>query len=146
MTPESRKYLKELLLKHEGFRQFPYRDITGHLTVGIGRNLDAKGISLDEALVLLDNDVQRDEHALWRVCPVFNKLNDARKIALLNMCYNLGIDGLMKFRKMFAYLEAEDYANAAKEALDSLWAKQVGNRAHDIAYLIEEGVIDGHYS
>jgi lysozyme len=143
MTPEARNYLKELLLKHEGFRQFPYRCTAGKLTIGIGRNLDANGVSLDEAYFLLGNDIRSNERELTKICPVYNKMNDARKVALLNMAYNLGVSKFMQFRKMLEALDKEDYNLAAKEALNSKWAKQIGHRANEIAYLIEEGVIHG---
>lgn len=57
MTPESRQKLKNMLVQDESYRQFPYTDTTGHLTVGIGRNISQRGISTTEASQLLDNDI-----------------------------------------------------------------------------------------
>lgn len=55
------------------------------------------------------------------------------------MAYNLGISGLLKFKKMLKTLEEENYPKAAKEMLDSLWAIQVGKRADHLAYLMRHG-------
>lgn len=49
--------LREQLERHEGLRLKPYKDTVGKLTIGIGRNLDDKGISRKEAFALLDNDI-----------------------------------------------------------------------------------------
>jgi lysozyme len=59
--------------------------------------------------------------------------------ALINMCFNLGIDELCMFNAMIKFLEIKDYTNAAKAALESKWAKQVGQRAKDVALMISLG-------
>jgi len=59
--------------------------------------------------------------------------------ALLNMCFNLGINKLLKFKKMIAALNIQEYRMAAKEGLDSLWAKQVGQRAIEVTDAIRKG-------
>lgn len=141
MTPSARQYLRELLLKHEGFRQFPYRCTAGKLTIGIGRNLEDNGILLDESLILLENDIQNTERLLLKAFPTYARMNDARKVALLDMAFNMGINRFMTFKKMLAALEAGDWHTAVKKGFNSKWAAQVGNRAHDDMYLIEQGVI-----
>lgn len=60
--------------------------------------------------------------------PWFGKLNNPRKQAILNMLFNLGLTRFSKFKKMIACIEASD-AVAAREMLDSKWAKQVKGRA-----------------
>jgi len=127
-------------LSEEGFAQFPYTDITGHLSAGIGRNLAVVGISLDEALVLLDNDIMRCEKDLGHyAADWYGLLNDARKSAILDMTFNLGIGGLLKFTDMIAAIVKGDYTLAAKAMLDSRWATEVPNRAKAIAMIMESG-------
>ncbi len=124
---------------HEGYRGYPYTDTTGHLTIGYGRNLDARPLSRDEAEHLLRNDLAQIERELRVHLPLYDSLDEVRQGALLEMGYNLGVDGVLGFHRMIAALRSGDFAAAAKEAIDSLWAKQVGQRAHRIAYRIEHG-------
>lgn len=136
MTPESRQKLKGLLLQHESYRQFPYTDTTGHLTIGIGRNLIDRGISSTEAFYLLDDDIVYFTNKLNHYFPFFVKLCENRQVALINMCFNLGIQGFLGFKGMILALEAQDYERAADEMLNSKWAEQVGERATQLANII----------
>lgn len=139
MTPESRQKLKGLLISHENYRQFPYTDSTGHLTVGIGRNLTDRGISTTEAFYLLDDDVQYFVGKLNYFLPFYSKLNEYRQIALVDMCFNLGIQGLLNFKEMIIAFEHNDYEKAADEMLNSKWAEQTKERATCIANIIRTG-------
>lgn len=118
--------LQEQLERHEGLRLKPYRDTVGKLTIGVGRNLSDKGISHDEAMMLLDGDMaeaRRDARTL----PFFIDLDSVRQDVVTNMVFNLGLTRLNHFRKMKAALEAGDFHTAAAEMLDSKWAQQVGD-------------------
>lgn len=132
-----RPTLYELLEKDEGYRQFPYKDTRGNTTVGIGRNLESRGISRDEALYLLQNDVKAVVSELLHVYLWVNNLSDVRKIVLINMAFNMGVPELLQFRSMWNALEARNYELAAKEMLNSEWAKQVPNRAERLAHFME---------
>jgi lysozyme len=114
-----------------------YIDTNGHLTIGWGRNLE-NGIRLDEAELMFKNDLKQTIQELdaqhW-----FVNLPDNVQAALINMNFNLGITKLNGFKKMIAALQTKDYTTAALEALDSRWAKQVGQRATDISVMIREG-------
>ena len=123
----------------EGRRRKPYRDTVGKLTIGIGRNLDDKGLSDDEIDYLLANDLRDAEKDARAVCASFNRLTDARKAVLLNMALNIGRSRLAGFRNMLAAIEAEDYDRAAVEMLDSLWARQVKSRATRLAEQMRQG-------
>lgn len=130
--------LLALLRKHEGFRAKPYRDTTGHLSIGFGRNLDDVGISYEEATQLLQNDISRTSRALRYALPWVTKLDAVRAAALIDMAF-MGVGTLLTFKKFLAALEAGDYETAAKEMLDSLWARQVGARARELADMIRTG-------
>lgn len=131
--------LIDQLIKHEGYRQFPYHCTAGKLTVGIGRNLDDVGISYDEAIIMLSNDIKIAEKELYRVHPWAADLDSVRRDALINMCFNMGIVRLSGFRKMFNALFEGDFEDAAREALDSKWAAQVKSRAFEIAHMLKTG-------
>ena len=132
------KLLEELKLD-EGLRLKPYLCSSGKLTIGVGRNLDDIGITRAEAMVLLDNDVDRCIRELDGALPWWRNLTDARQRALANMCFNLGITRLRKFSRTLRALEDARYEDAARHALDSAWARQVGARATRIAALIRAG-------
>jgi lysozyme len=139
MTPEGRQKLKGLLTQHESYRKFPYSDITGHLTVGIGRNLSDRGISLTEASYLLDDDIIYFYSRLSSLLHFFTQLDENRQIALVDMCFNLGVQGFLNFKNMILALESGDYERAAKEMLDSKWAEQVGARADTLSNIVRTG-------
>lgn len=132
----------DLIKKHEGLRLKPYKDTVGKLTIGYGRNLDDNGISQYEAEVLLHDDVQLC-YAQCIKLPCWDKLNEARKAALLDMCFNLGITRLKTFKNMFGALEVGAYNRAAAEMLNSKWAAQVKTRATELAEIMIKGELYG---
>lgn len=121
------------LIRDEGLKLKPYMDTEGKLTIGIGRNLDDVGISRTEAAHLCSNDVLNAIQGLDDNFPWWRKIGDVRQRALLNMAFNLGLPRLKQFRMMLAALESGEWEAAAREALDSKWAEQVGDRAKRIA-------------
>jgi len=140
MTEALMNRIKAQLVRHEGLRLKPYRCTAGKLTIGIGRNLDDRGISQREAYVLLENDIQNCEKQLLDEIPeIYNGLDDVRKSVLLNMCFNLGIKGLLEFKNTLAFIAAGDWERAANGMLASKWAKQVGKRAIELSEMMRKG-------
>lgn len=160
----NRTRLRLLLIRHEGEKLKPYRCTAGKLTIGVGRNIDDKGFSAeerrvlgldagrkiedgithDEAMYLLDNDITEVWHALSvKLVGVFTSLDETRQHVLLDMAFNLGVAGLLAFRKMLGAVERRDFAEAKAQMLDSKWAKNVGDkpgqRADTLARMMEEG-------
>jgi lysozyme len=132
--------IKEQLVRHEGLRLKPYRCTAGKLTIGIGRNLDDCGITQSEAYVMLINDIMNCEKQLQQKIPdIYNGLDEVRKSVLLNMCFNLGINGLLGFKNTLAFVKAGDWERAANNMLVSRWAKQVGRRAIELSELMRKG-------
>jgi lysozyme len=125
-------------IKHyEGYRDHPYVDSAGKVTIGYGRNLSDCGISREEAEMLFQNDFESCKKQLSEFEWYWEQPHLVR-YALVNMCFNLGISKLLLFNKMIEALKEKNYTKAAIEALDSKWAKQVGQRAKDIASIIRE--------
>lgn len=131
--------LLDELKRDEGVRLKPYRCTAGKLSIGVGRNLDDVGITESEAEYMLRTDVARSMSDLDRFFPWWRRMSEPRQRALCNMAFNMGIGTLAKFRKMLAALERGDYEDAAREALSSAWATQVGARSQRIAAMIREG-------
>ena len=132
--------IKEQLVRHEGLRLKPYRCSAGKLTIGIGRNLDDCGITQSEAYVMLINDIMNCEKQLQAKIPdIYNGLDEVRKSVLLNMCFNLGISGLLGFKNTLEFIKVGDWERAANNMLVSRWAKQVGRRAIELSELMRKG-------
>lgn len=139
MTPEGKTKLKNLLINDEALKNFPYTDTTGHITIGVGRNLQDRGISTPEALMLLDDDILYFCSKLSHLLPWWNDLDDARQIVLVNVCFNCGVQGLLKFKDMLAACAKHDWDNAANELLDSDAAHRLIERYQRLAYILRTG-------
>lgn len=135
----NKQLLESELLRDEGLVTKPYKDSKGILTIGVGRNLEATGITVPEAMYLLDNDIDKVMAWLTQNLPWWVVLSDARQRALANMCFNLGGKRLLEFHKFLRALQDGDYTTAGIEMLDSDWAKQVGARAQRLHSLIVNG-------
>lgn len=113
------------LKKDEGWRSKGYLDTLGVPTIGYGFTWLTK----EEGEFLLNNRVQLVYSQLSLNIAGFENMPPMVQRALLNMAYQLGIDGLLKFRKTLAHIKAGRYKKAADEALNSRWAQQTPNRA-----------------
>lgn len=134
--------LEKCLIAHEGKRQFCYTDSLGYQTIGVGRNVDSrngKGLSEDEIIYLLKNDIEECRKAL-KGYKFYDIQDDIRKDALIEMRFNLGHAGLMRFKNMLLALSVKNYPDAVKEAKNSKWAFQIGKaRLDNILYRMEHG-------
>lgn len=126
------------LIREEGYRRFIYTDTTGNKSIGYGHNLE-EGVSEAIARNILFCDILEKEKEIIDKVSQYKNLNEARKIVLLDMAFNLGVNGLLQFKKMLAAISAEDFKLASSCMLDSMWARQVGNRAIELAKLMENG-------
>ena len=131
--------LEREVASDEGFMPTPYRCTAGKLSIGYGTNIQ-DGITRDEALLLMRHRLGKVVAALESRLPFWFKLTDDRRRVLANMGYQLGIGGLMGFRRMLAALERGDYEAAAGEMLDSKWARQDSpGRAQELAEMLRRG-------
>ena len=128
-----------IIKRHEGFRAKPYRDAVGKLTIGYGHNLDDLPLTPDQAAYLLVTDLERLWNRVKYAKPFVARLDSVRQAALQDMVYNLGVRGLLGFRRMWQAIEDGDWERTAVEALDSRWAMQVGQRAKEDAEMLRTG-------
>jgi len=131
------KYIK----KHEGFRQFVYKCPAGKLTIGYGRNLENRGITIEEAEYLIRNDISDLEKRLKEKIDFWKDLSETRQTVLIDMAFNIGINGLLKFKNMLEFSRQGEFSKAAIEILKSEYAKQVKNRAIENAKAYESNTI-----
>lgn len=130
--------LKSRLRASEGWRSRAYRDSVGKLTIAYGHNLDAKGLSRRAGDVILTDDVE-DAIRDLEILPWWKGLSPARQSVLADMSFNLGIRGLLTFRNTLESMRKGDYEAAANGMLASKWARQVGNRAVNLARIMRTG-------
>lgn len=131
------------LRRDEGEVLYAYQDHLGYWTLGVGRLIDQRrggGITTEESAYLLGNDIARRAAELDRRIPWWRNLNDARQGVLLNMAFQLGVDGLMGFKNTLAMIQSGDYAGAADGMLHSLWASQTPARAQRLSAQMRTGV------
>jgi lysozyme len=129
--------LKAHLIAREGLRLRPYKCSSGKLTLGVGRNIEDNGITTEEAMYLLTNDINNTIEELETKFEWFPWLPVNAQLVLADMCFNLGLPTLLSFKKMLKAIEKKKWNKASKEILDSRYAKQVGNRAIYNAHLLE---------
>lgn len=130
--------LIESVKLHEGLRLKAYQDSEGIWTVGYGQNLQE--LEIDEALaeVWLEESIMKAEQYA-RNYSFYDSLNQPRKDVLVEMIFNMGPTRVRGFTKALAAMKAGEYKSAAREMLDSKWARQVGKRAHRLAQQMETG-------
>lgn len=135
--------LTRQLIGDEGRRKCVYKDHLGFATIGIGRLVDDRkpgaGLRDSEMEFMLRNDIDDRVEELTRRLPWFQNLDDARRGALLNMSFQLGVDGLMEFKRTLALVESGKYEDAARNMLVSLWAQQTSERAKRMAEQMKTG-------
>ena len=156
----SRENFVTKLIAHEGLRLQVYQDTLGIDTIGIGRNLEDRGITKEEldwmdmpnmdaiyehgireadAMYLAQNDVQIVEEELLRAHPCVEDLDAVRQLVVMDMAFNMGVPRLCKFKKMWNAIHENKFDVAAKEMLDSRWAIQVKSRAVKLSNAMHNG-------
>ena len=143
----------EFITKHEGRKKRPYKCPAGKTTIGVGHNIDAKGLPKDIEAYLKKHGQITDEmvdrlliidigHAVSdckKLFPDFDKFTPNRKMALTDFLFQLGYNNASKFVHTVAAINTNRWEDAAKEMLDSDWARQTPNRAQEVTELIEVG-------
>jgi lysozyme len=137
--------LKKQIKLNEGIRKTAYQDTLGNWTIGVGHL-----IKLPDEEYLIDaklNDLEVDQIF---ITDLNQAIDDARKFidadsipdeafeVVVDMAFNLGLPKLLKFKNFQQALKEKDFVKASEEMLDSLWAKQVPNRANELALMMEE--------
>jgi len=133
--------VKQYIRKNEGLRLFPYKCSAGKTTIGVGRNLDDRGISNDESELMLTNDIETSINALMDMFgwSIFCTLSEKRQTVLIDLVFNLGQTRFLKFKKMIQAVKNNDFEEAAKQILESRYARQLPNRSQRNADMMREG-------
>lgn len=130
----------EMLIRHEGIRLRMYVDSVGKRTIGVGHNLDDKPISPAACQMILADDLADAERDLRLLCGLRNvnldALSEDRQLALIDLCFQLGPEGLGHFVRMWDAIREGKWDEAARQLLDSRYAAQVPERAHENGNLL----------
>lgn len=139
-----RSELTRQLKGDEGVKAHAYQDHLGFWTIGVGRLVDQRkpgsGLRSHEIDFLLRNDIDDRIEALMRRLPWIQDLDSARQGVLLNMSFQLGVDGLLGFRNTLRLVEQGRYDEAADAMLQSKWATQTPERAQRMAVQMRTGL------
>ncbi len=163
ITPAFREIIFKQLSIHEGLRLNPYRDTKGYWTIGIGHCIDPKitgdeysfdhfmsnGCSNEEAMNLFNRDLNNVIYQLDRRIVWWPWLDEIYQRILIDMCFNLGINGLCNFKRMLDHLSNFNYEAAADEMMYqdgrtknalSDWYKETGSRSRRLVKWMREGI------
>ncbi len=131
--------IKSLLKQDEGLRLDLYRDSHDNWTIGYGRNLTDTRITLAEAEYLLDNDIRYRRDQCDLLISSYEDLDEVRQAVLISMAFNLGISGLLKFKRLLVALHFKRWEQAAAEILDSDAARELVRRYIRLAEMMRTG-------
>lgn len=135
--------LEAMLTRDEGRKLEAYKDSLGNWTIGVGHLLGDKPrmteITNAECDALLRADIDVAFAQMQKTFLNWHRHNDARVNALVNMCFNLG-PKVEQFTHFIAAMNESNYTDAARFMLESLWAKQVGQRATRLSNTILKGL------
>lgn len=138
---------REFAKKREGEVRLPngnhklYKCPAGYMTIGWGYNIEEHGIDDADAERFLNNGLNIAQGEAAKLVKNWHDLVAARKSVLIDMCFNVGITRLKKFKKMIAAIEKGDWKKAADEMKDSAWYEQVGDRSK----VLHEMMLTGEY-
>lgn len=146
----------ELIIKlEEGYVNREYHCSEGFRTIGYGRKLsNIKFEPLGNMVAIEKEEIifvrQRISDVITRLSTLqpiaWSKCNLQRQAILISLAYQVGIEGALKFKKMWSAIEMSNFEEASKQMLDSLWAKQTKNRALRHAKTMKDGSLDMYYS
>lgn len=133
--------------QEEGFRNEAYKDHLGKWTIGIGHLLEGKGYSEEQMASMywtdaevthnFEKDIQAVLRGLDRNIPWWADLSEVRQAVLISMGFQMGVEGLLAFKRTLAAIKDGRYSDAASYMLESKWAKQTPNRAKRTAKMME---------
>jgi lysozyme len=135
----NRTRLSRQLEVDEGRRRRLYRDTVGKLTIGVGRNIEDRGLRDDEIDLMLSNDIDEAISIAKSLIINFDQLDDVRQEVVTNMALNLGATRLAGFKQFIGALARFDFQRATAEMMSSKWYEQVGDRGKRLAYAMREG-------
>lgn len=132
------KKLKKMLIEHEGIKYAPYKCTAGKTTIGIGHNLDDKGISKAVVDLLYNEDVAEVESDLKAIFDDFYTLPEQIQLVLADMRFQLGYKGFRSFKRLIIAVKDRNWSVMFAQMKRSQWHNQTPNRANDLMRMVLE--------
>jgi len=129
-------HLLEAVKLSEGFRDKVYKDTLGIDTIGYGFAIKDLVLDKDIAETILRRKLDSLIERVNKRFAFVKDLPEAGQDVIYEMCYQMGVSGVSKFKKTLLYLENKEFRMASKEMLDSRWARQTPNRANRLSDII----------
>lgn len=133
--------LREMLTKHEGLRLKMYKCTAGKWTIGIGHNIEDKGISEDVAQRMFEEDIAEVIEDITKVIPEFYDLPERIQLVVCDMRFQLGAGGFRSFKNTIKKIRSRDWEGMINGMRASLWYKQTTNRVNDLIALVREEMV-----
>lgn len=138
MISEVWKEIQDLIIKHEGKRNKLYKCSEGKWTIGIGHNIEDRGLSDNIVDFIFLEDFSDAYTAAHRTFNRFNFMPRQAQIVFINMSFQLGETKLKGFKNMIANANKADWDGVILEMMDSRWYRQTTDRANELIELIKE--------
>lgn len=149
----------QLIEQAEGFREDVYKCTAGKNTIGFGFNIDdnKEQYRLIDSFKNDDGEFQASKRVsrgvmfvqiidiCKRVDNLLLDLDSYRKAVIIDICFNIGCSGFLKFKKTIQAIKEGDFTKASEELVDSKWYKQVGLRGKRNAYIMKTGEYKNFY-
>lgn len=151
-----RVLMKSEIKAEEGEKLQSYLDSLGYWTIGIGILIDPRkggdpapfGLELrfGATITQAQSDILFNKHLDEKLAqldarlPWWRKLDDVRQRVLVNMAFQMGINGLLGFENTLDMVESGDYQGAADGMLHSKWAAQTPARAKRLSDRMRTGI------
>lgn len=157
----------DMLRLDEGLKLTVYPDSLGYWTVGIGHLLTkvkdkATAIAVldglvgrktngliteDEARKIFKADVEKATKQIKQskiLSPIYDKVSPIRKMAIINMVFQMGIAGAESFQNSLTLISNSYYTQAGINLRKSKWYKQTPNRAERVIKVLTSGTLDAY--
>ena len=154
-TIETAKKIIKLDEESGNFAPTPYYCSEGYPTYGWGFRIGDRHAPLPDVSITLGEADKRLDGMLFKYNKellshintrhLYQKLNGVRQAVLLSMRHQLGLDGLLKFRKMWVGIEAQDWLEASRQIMDSKAARQAPHRFQRNADQMRTGELLDYY-
>ena len=132
------KKLKKMLIEHEGIKYAPYKCTAGKTTIGIGHNLDDKGVSKAVVNMMYEEDAAEVEADLKAIFDDFDTLPDQIQLVLADMRFQLGYRGFRSFKRMINAVKNRNWPTMFIQMKNSNWHSQTPKRANDLLNMVLE--------
>ena len=125
--------LIEQIKESEGFRPTVYKCTEGYDTIGYGFAIKDLVLGEDICDIILERKIAELKLRIKQKLPFYDDMPEKAQDVIVEMCYQMGINGFSKLEKTIDHLMRKDYKAASVEMLDSRWAKQTPNRAKKLS-------------